>query len=244
MPPSRRPAPAFARKEPLEIEVRLRRADGVYRWFLVRVGAAAGRGGHIVRWYGVSTDIEDRRVAEALLAGEKRLLEMMARGDALAVVLDAVCRLVEEQSSDVLCSILLLDAEGRHLRHGAAPSSAGGLHGRPSTALAIGPSVGSCGTAAYRVEPVIVSDIATDPLWADYRELALAHSLRACWSTPMLSSDGRVLGTFAMYYRETPPAPTRTSATSSSASRTWPRSPSSARTPRRRCARPRPSSRG
>jgi signal transduction histidine kinase len=69
--------------------------------------------------------------------------------------------------------------------------------------LAIGPGVGSCGTAAYRVKQVIVSDIATDPLWADFRELALAHSLRACWSTPMLSSDGRVLGTFAMYYRET-----------------------------------------
>jgi C4-dicarboxylate-specific signal transduction histidine kinase len=67
----------------------------------------------------------------------------------------------------------------------------------------IGPSAGSCGTAAYRGKPVIVSDIATDPLWVDYRDLALSHGLRACWSTPILASDGRVLGTFATYYRET-----------------------------------------
>jgi PAS domain S-box-containing protein len=188
---------AFVRKEPLEIEARLRRADGVYRWFLVRSAPMRDAEGRIIRWYSVLTDIEDRKVAEALLAGEKRLLEMMARGDALVLILDALCRLVEAQSSGVLCSILLLDPEGRHLRHGAAPSLP------RSYTEAIGPGAGSCGTAAYRVEQVIVADIATDPLWADYRELALAHSLRACWSTPMLSSDGRVLGTFAMYYRET-----------------------------------------
>ena len=74
--------------------------------------------------------------------------------------------------------------------------------------MAIGPRAGSCGTAAYRAQPVVVSDIATDPLWADYRALALSHSLRACWSTPMLSSEGRVLGTLAVYYREPrPPRP-------------------------------------
>ena len=73
--------------------------------------------------------------------------------------------------------------------------------------IVIGPCVGSCGTAAYRREPVVVSDIATDPLWADFRDLALGHGLRACWSTPILSSEGRVLGTFAIYYRE-PRTPT------------------------------------
>jgi len=205
--PDDRPAVADARRaalatgEPLEIEARLRRADGVYRWFLVRAAPFRDERGNIVRWYAVSADIEDRKVAEALLAGEKRLLEMMARRDALAVILDALCRLVEEQSGDGLCSILLLDSDGHHLRHGAAPSLPRS-YTEAIDGAAIGPEVGSCGTAAYRAEPVIVSDIATDPLWVDYRELALAHSLRACWSTPMLASDGRVLGTFAVYYRE------------------------------------------
>ena len=192
---------AFERGEPLEVEARLRHADGPYRWFLVRAAPARDALGNIVRWYAVSVDIEDRKAAEALLAGEKPLLEMMARGDALGLILDALCRFVEAQSSDALCSILLLDSDGRHLRHGAAP----GLPRSYTEAidgLAIGPDVGSCGTAAYRAEPVVVSDIATDPLWADFRELALGHSLRACWSTPMLSSEGRVVGTFAMYYRE------------------------------------------
>jgi PAS domain S-box-containing protein len=148
----------------------------------------------------------ERKRAEALLSGEKRLLEMIAKGDSLALILDALCRLVEELSSGSLSSILLLDPNGNRLWHGAAPS----LPTSYTEAIdggVIGPSVGSCGTAAYRKEPVIVSDIATDPLWADYRDLALAHGLRACWSTPMLSSDGRVLGTFAIYSRE-PCSPT------------------------------------
>src|SRR5882762_5840638 len=193
-------------REPFELELRLRRADGAYRWFLMRVAPQRDEQGEVVRWYGVSTDIEDRKLAEALLAAEKRLLEMMARGDALALILDALCRLVEEQSGDVLCSILLLEPGGKHLRHGAAPSLPRS-YTEAIDGAAIGPRAGSCGTAAYRAEPVIVADIATDPLWADYRELALAHGLKACWSTPILSSDGKVLGTFAVYYRE-PRTPT------------------------------------
>jgi len=188
-------------REPFELELRLQRADGVYRWFLMRVAPLRNEQGEVVRWYGVSIDIEDRKLAEAMLAGEKRLLEMMARGDALGLILDALCRLVEEQSGNVLCSVLMLDPDGIHLRHGAAPSLPRSYTDAVD-GLAIGPGAGSCGTAAYRAERVVVSDIATDPLWADYRELALAHSLRACWSTPMLASDGRVVGTFAMYYRE------------------------------------------
>jgi PAS domain S-box-containing protein len=143
---------------------------------------------------------EELPCRRALMAGEKRILEMIARGDPCALVLDASCRLVEELESGSLSSVLLLDA-GKRLRHGAAPS----LPVSYTEAIdgsAIGPSAGSCGTAAYRAEPVIVSDIATDPLWADYRDLALPYGLRACWSRPFLSSDGRVLGTFATYYRE------------------------------------------
>src|SRR5207248_4707012 len=89
----------------------------------------------------------------------------------------------------------------KQLRHGGAPNLPKAYTEAIDGAF-IGPSVGSCGTAAYRAEQVIVSDIATDPLWAEFRELALAHSLRACWSTPIFSSEGKVIGTFAMYYRE------------------------------------------
>jgi GAF domain-containing protein len=100
----------------------------------------------------------------------------------------------------MLCSILLLDDEGR-LRYGAAPSLPPDYN-RAADGIPIGPRMGSCGTAAYRRETVIVSDIASDPLWDGHRDVALPHGLRACWSTPILAQDGTVLGTFAMYYRE------------------------------------------
>jgi PAS domain S-box-containing protein len=130
---------------------------------------------------------------------EKRILEMVAKGDSLAELLDSLCRLVEAQAGDVLASILLVD--GDRLRHGGAPSLPKAYTDAIDGAV-IGPSAGSCGTAAYRGEPVIVEDIATDPLWADYRDLALLHSLRACWSTPIFSSQGKVIATFAIYCRE------------------------------------------
>jgi PAS domain S-box-containing protein len=112
---------------------------------------------------------------------------------------------VEAQAGDVLASILL--ADGDHLRHGCAPSLPK-AYTDAINGMVIGPSAGSCGTAAYRGEPVIVEDIATDPLWAGYRDLALPHSLRACWSSPAFSSEGKVIATFAMYYRE-PRRPTQ-----------------------------------
>ena len=124
---------------------------------------------------------------------------MVVKANSLAEILDSLCRLVEAQAGDVLESILLVD--GGHLRHGGAPS----LPKAYTDAIdgtVIGPSAGSCGTAAYRGEQVIVEDIATDPLWADYRDLALPHSLCACWSTPVFSSQGEVIATFAMYYGE------------------------------------------
>src|ERR1700686_3678806 len=124
---------------------------------------------------------------------------MVAKGNSLAEILDSLCRLVEAQAGDVLVSILL--ADGDHLRYGCAPSLPEAYTDAINGAV-IGPSAGSCGTAAYRGEPVIVEDIATDPLWADYRDLALPHSLCACWSTPIFSSQGKVIATFAMYYRE------------------------------------------
>jgi PAS domain S-box-containing protein len=148
-----------------------------------------------------NNDITERKRAQALLIGEKRILEMVAKGDSLETVLEALCLFVEDQSSGVLSSILLLDPNGSCLRHGAAPSLPKS-YTEAIDGAAIGPRVGSCGTAAYRAEQVVVSDIARDPLWTDYKDLALAHGLRACWSTPIISSEGKVLGTFAMYHRE------------------------------------------
>jgi PAS domain S-box-containing protein len=197
---------ALAAGKPSEQELRVRRADGEYRWVLSRAVPLRDELENIVRWYGTITDIEDRKRAEMLLAGEKRLLEMIARGDSRALILDALCRFVEELASRSLSSILLLDPNGNRLRHGAAPSLPI-AYAEAIDGIVIGPSVGSCGTAAHLAEPVIVSDIATDPLWADFRDLALSHGLRACWSTPILSSVGKVLGTFAIYYRE-PRSPT------------------------------------
>jgi PAS domain S-box-containing protein len=164
----------------------------------VEVSLSALRG----RYYqAIIRDISQRKRREALLAGENRVLEMVAKGDSLPDILDRLCLLVEEQSSGVLASILLIDPNGKQLRHGAAPNLPTAYTEAIDGAF-IGPAVGSCGTAAHRAEQVIVSNIAIDPLWADFRDLALAHSLRACWSTPIFSSEGKVIGTFAMYYRE------------------------------------------
>ena len=151
-----------------------------------------------------NNEVMERKRAETLLAEEKRILEMLARGDPLDQMLDSLCLLIEELAQDVLAAILLIE-DGR-FKHGAAPSLPR-AYIEAIDGCAIGPAAGSCGTAAYLARPVIVSDIASDPLWADYRDPALAHGLRACWSTPIMSSTGTVIGTFAMYYRE-PRVPT------------------------------------
>jgi PAS domain S-box-containing protein len=169
------------------------------RGFEARIVPELGADGVAKSLLVVTRDITERKRAESLLAGEKWILEMVARGDALPQILDSLCRFVEEQATGVLASILLLD--GNRLRHGGAPSLPKAYTDAIDGAM-IGPSAGSCGTAAYRAEQVIVEDIATDPLWAEYCGLALPHSLRACWSTPVFSSEGKVIATFAMYYRE------------------------------------------
>ncbi|MGB9474639.1 MAG: PAS domain S-box protein [Candidatus Udaeobacter sp.] len=164
----------------------------------VEVSVTAIRGGY---FQAILRDISKRKQGEALLGGEKRLLEMVAKGDSLSSILDAICRLVEELCSGCLCSILLLDSNSKRLWHGAGPSIPK-PYAQAIDGFAIGPNVGSCGSAAYRAEQVIVSDIATDPRWTLFRDEALTNGLRACWSTPILSLENRVLGTFAMYYRE------------------------------------------
>lgn len=146
-------------------------------------------------------DVTARRRADALRAGQNRLLEMVARGAPLQQTLGELMLLIEAQSDDVLCSVMLLDADGRTMHPGAGPSLPADYLAKLD-GLAIGPGVGSCGTAMYRRETVIVSDIQSDPLWAPYRALAGAYGLRACWSIPILFDRDTVLGSFAMYYRE------------------------------------------
>lgn len=150
---------------------------------------------------GVGIDITQRKYAEELLDGQKQVLEMIARGTALNITLDTLVWLIEKQCPDMQCSILLLDADGTHMRHGASPSLPEEFT-RAIDGAAIGSCAGSCGTAAFRRKAVVVEDIALDPLWADWRAMALKHGFRACWSTPIFDREYTVLGTFAMYFRE------------------------------------------
>ncbi len=137
---------------------------------------------------------------ERVREGHSRTLELLATGATLPDVLTALVRTIEQQFSAGPCSVLILDPEGTRLRSGAAPSLPD-EYIRAVDGIAIGPCVGSCGTAAYRGQLVVVEDIETDPLWEHCRHLALPHGLRACWSQPIFSSDRRVLGTLAMYAR-------------------------------------------
>ena len=159
------------------------------------------RGGP-VEYQGVGRDITEKRTAEALVAEQARILEMIAQGAPLPDVLAEVCRVVESHVPEAGCSVLLLDGGTSTLHHAAAPS----LPAAYVTSLGevpLGPAVGACGTAAYRNKTVVSHDIATDPAWKDFRDLALSNGLRSCWSTPIASStDERVIGTFAVYYGE------------------------------------------
>jgi PAS domain S-box-containing protein len=147
-------------------------------------------------------DVSEQKRGEMLRTAHSKVLSLAISDSPLEQTLSELIRIVESGSSTgVLGSILLLDPDGKHLRHGAAPS----LPPDYSAAIdgfEIGPCAGSCGTAAYCGAAVYVSDIANDPLWADYKDLAIAHALRACWSIPILTHGGKVLGTFAMYHRE------------------------------------------
>jgi GAF domain-containing protein len=138
--------------------------------------------------------------------GQAHILQRLAANAPLSEILHRLVLLIEAQVPDMLCSVLLLSEDGEHVVHGAAPSLpeeyVRAIDGSP-----IGPKEGSCGTAIYRGEPVFVTDILTDPLWDEYREIAVANGLHACWSTPILSGRGKILGSFAMYYGE-PRTPT------------------------------------
>ena len=194
--------------QPYEFEGRRRRADGVYRWFNLRSFPLRDAEGRIILWYSVHTDIDDQKRAEALLVGEKRLLEMVASGYSLSELLDALCQLVESMASGCYCSVVLVDARGTQLEHGAAPSFPAtfttSIIGRPVNA-----DSGPCAMAAHLNQQVIAADLTSETRWAAYAwgPMALMHGLQACWSTPIPSRVGKVLGAFAIYYDQ-PKTPT------------------------------------
>lgn len=141
-------------------------------------------------------------VTSDLLTAERDILSRVALGGPLKDVLRDIVLLVEKPAGgELLASVLLTTDDGKHLTQGAAPSLPCDYNDAIE-GIAVGLGIGSCGTSAHTGSPVIVSDIATDPLWADFRKLALSHNLHSCWSMPIRAADGRVLGTFANYYRE------------------------------------------
>lgn len=178
-----------------------RARNGNEFWVSATVNPIMGDDGRMRNLIGVLADITESKLLEAL---QRDILEAVASDMSLAGVSDFLCRKVEEMAPELICSILLVDPDNR-LRPLASPgipeSYSAALDG-----LAIGEGVGSCGTAAFRGEAVRVQDIANDPLWAPYKHLALSVGLAACWSSPIRQRDGRVTGTFGIYYR-TPRAP-------------------------------------
>src|ERR1700730_12839850 len=185
-----------------EIEARLRRYDGEYRWFLFRVEPVRDNRGDICKCYGANTDIEDRKRAEALLAAEKRTLEMIADGASLKDVLNHLCASIDVQVAPSVTTVFVMEANGKHLVLTGGPRVPGqwlsAVSPRPVTH-----ECGLCGKAAFLKKRVIVADVAADPGWPDeYRELALSNGIRAAWSEPILTKDNEVLGTFALYSHE------------------------------------------
>jgi len=191
-----------------EAQARCLGADGIYRWFEFRTHPALDAEGRIAFWHLVQTDIHHQKEAQLLLNGEKQLLEMVATGKTTSSILDALCHLVEETATGCYCSVVLIDPTGTRLEHGAAPSLPGSfvssIIGR-----AVNAESGPCAMAAYLNQQVIAPDLALEGRWQteSWCSMALAHGIRSCWSMPIRSADGTVLGAFAIYH-DGPRSPT------------------------------------
>ncbi len=188
------------------IEKRYLKPDGSVVWVSNSVSFVKGVGVSSDFMTAVCIDITENKRAEEqrkritdMLNGQKQAFEQLVNGESLLAVLNTIATTAENQSQNKIFASILLLEEDRYLKHGAAP-------GLPKAyidaidGVEIGYGVGSCGTAAFSGKEVIVEDIAHDPLWKNFKDLALAHGLHACWSTPILSSKGKVLATFALYY--------------------------------------------
>jgi diguanylate cyclase (GGDEF)-like protein/hemerythrin-like metal-binding protein/PAS domain S-box-containing protein len=146
------------------------------------------------------SDITERCLAEQRELARNAVLGLIATGASQAETLTALVHAMEAEGEGTIYSILLLDRDGRHLHTGAAPSLPG-FYNQAIDGIEIGLGAGSCGTAAATLKRVVVADIQSDPYWAGYKELASRAQLASCWSEPILASDGRLLGTFAIYHR-------------------------------------------
>ena len=201
---------AFSSREMESCEVRMKCHSGEETLVRMQSVACAGADGAIDLLVAL-TDLSERELLELdrklsmrvadFMQRRNQVLEQVAAGATLPRTFEAVIQMIQKQSPGTIGSVLVLDPDGVHMRHGAAPDLPAEFS-HAIDGLAIGPCVGSCGTAAYLGQRVIVSDIATDPLWTNFKELALRHGLRSCWSEPLLDSHGKVLGCFAMYRRE------------------------------------------
>jgi len=183
-------------------EVRLRRSDGVFRWFSFRREPLRDETGAVTRWYGTGIDIDRAKQKETLHAAEKRTLEMVADGASLREVLDQLCSSIEVQVAPSVTTVLVMDPDGKRLWQGGGQRVPQEWISR-IVPVPVAFESGLCGTAAFLKERVVVPDVATEPNWPDqYRDLAIRNGIRAAWSEPILTKDNEVLGTFALYSHE------------------------------------------
>jgi len=183
-----------------EAEYRItRKNDGEIRWLSECGKSVFNASGQEIRRLGMMIDITERKRLEMIQKLESRMIEAVASNLELHQIMDQIVLGIEEIIPNTIASILLIDEEGKYLLNGSAPNLPDeynkAIHGEP-----IGPKAGSCGTAAFLKKPIIVSDIATDPLWENYCDLALAYDLRACWSHPVFDEKQKVIATFAIYH--------------------------------------------
>ncbi len=188
-------------RQPIKGEVAYTAPTGIYGVYEYIFKPVLAEDGTVTAVAGTTRDVTERKSAEAEMKRQHQMLQLLAEEKSLTEVLTALLKMVEEQAGgEMHAEIMLLDNENR-LHHGAGPTMPKDFI-KAITGTPIGPEVGSCGSAAWFGKAVYVTDIATDPLWKDFRGLAESFHLRACWSCPIFSSAEQVMGTFAMYYNE------------------------------------------
>ena len=187
-----------------QMDKRFRRSDGIIIYATIDVKAVRNTKGVVELFVATVEDISARHRMEMMQRGNALVLEALVKAEPLDAVLKRLTDLIGSALPGAIGSVLLLDEDGKHLRRGAV-TGLPEFFNQAVDGVEIGEGVGSCGTAAFRGERVVVEDIAVDPLWEKYRDLATQANLGACWSEPILSSDARVLGTFAVYF----PKPSR-----------------------------------
>ncbi|MGV8943548.1 EAL domain-containing protein [Thermomonas sp.] len=187
---------AVEQRVPVSHEMRIIRPSGEVRTLFDQSEVRVDKQGRAVKLVGACLDITDRKLEERLEKDRGVVLELVAHNKPMPEILARIINMIEAQIPGARSSILLLE-DGR-LCFGVAPHLPE-AYSESLIGLSIGPAAGSCGTACYTGEIVVTEDIATDPLWNDYRQLALPHGLRACWSMPISSSEAGVLGSFAIY---------------------------------------------